>query len=583
MKKNSYVKWVVLVLLTALLMTVAACSNEPDAPAEQGAAAPVTPTQTPTQTPAQTPGQTTPAQPVDNGDIPAIMNPIGTLPIVNEPVTFTVFTGVGAGVDLTTNASTLEFQERTGVVIDWIQVPSADAATRRNLMLATGDLPDIIINSPGTAASIFHYGSLGVFRPITPYIDVYAPELQRLFAAHPDIHADLISTDGQIYAFPSIDDCFHCSIQAKMWVYMPWLDALNIPVPRTIDDFYNMLVAFRDGDPNGNGGEVIPLSFGPGSRMGSFIMNAFITTNDNRLFMDNGVVKPAFDTPQWQEGLRFLNKLYAEGLLAPESFVQDAATLRQVAEHPDYNILGTTQALWVGQFQTLDVSNQEGRWNSWRTIPPITGPEGYVSAPINPLRGFPRAVITSNLPEELMPIAVRWLDNFLTEESALLAIEGIEDLTWRRSDPGQVGIGGGPAVWERIAQHNAPANTLMGNLLPTFRSSEFRLSERADRSIIEQETLLYDETLRYLPYMVDNALPVLFWDEAESVEVTDLATAINTFVAESYARFVVGDLSLDDDWDWYIRELHVIGLDRFLELQQSAYEARLARLAEWGM
>jgi len=174
---------------------------------------------------------------------------------------------------------------------------------------------------------------------------------------------------------------------------------------------------------------------------------------------------------------------------------------------------------------------------------------------------------------------VRWLDNFMTEISTLHTIQGQEGVHWRFSDPGEVSIAGGQARWERIISPEGgflPNDMWGGQPMPNWRSHDWRLSERADRSIVEQETLLYDETMAMFPWRNDIGvlLPVLIFDEAQSAELVDIQAPINTFVTESISRFTVGDLCIEDDWEWYIRELEVMGLDRLLELNQYALDRR---------
>jgi len=578
MKKSLFVK--LLLLAVALIFVLAACDRGGEDPA------PVAPDPTPAQQQQQ---QETPAATPEPADVdfPAIMNPVGTLPIVNEPVTLTIFTGAGADIDYTTNLGVLELEERTGIHIDWIQVPTADMPTRRNLMLATGDLPDIFVNDVGSHAAVFHYASLGIFRPITNYIDEFAPEMQRMFGYHPNVRDDMVMPDGNIYAFPAVDDCFHCSMNLKLWLYEPWLEALDMATPTTPDELYAYLVAIRDGDPSGRGlNDEIPFAAALTGWDHGFntIITAWITNNQNRLIMQNGQVTAIYDTEEYRDALRFINRMYDSGLIAEESFTLDRAGLRQLAdsvvdagEDESTNRVGVMPAMWVGGTST--------EWRDWRVIPYLIGPNGHQVALYNPLRGNNRAVITSRLPEELMPVAVRFLDSLYTDEMALLMVQGIEGLNWRYSDPGEVGIHGGPAVWERIVRAPddppAPINTHIGQIFPNFRSNEFRLSERANRTIIEQETLLFDESMRMLPYRdnIENIMPILIFGEAESAELVDLQTTLDSFVVESQARFIVGDLCLDNDWDWYIRELQVMGLPRFLQLQQDAVEARNARLA----
>ena len=564
MKKSNFVKLIAIALLSVLLLGVmAACDRTPDAP---GTNQPGT-------------GVIT-QQPAGQVELPSFMNPIGTLPIVNEPRTLQVFSGAGANIDFATNLGALEMEARTGVQIDWIQVPTADAVTRRNLMLATGDLPDIFANGVGTHAAVFHYASLGIFRPITPWMD-FAPEMQRMFSYHPNVHHNMILPDGHIYGWTTLDDCFHCSMNLKLWVYRPWLDNLGLEVPRTPEELFDVLVAFRDGDPSGRGlNDEIPMAMGVlGWDHGpNTIINAWITNNQNRMILNNGQIEVIYDTPEYRDALRFLNRLYNEGLLAPESFVTDRAGLRQIADSgPDgANIVGVKPAMWVGG------TSSHWRDGQWIVIPYLIGPNGHQVANYNPLMGDNRAVITSRVSDELMPVAVRWLDNKYTDESALLMVQGIEGINWRRAEPNEIGIHGRAGTWARLPAQDPPVtNTHIGQIFPNFRSNEFRLGEVADRTIYEQETILFDQSMLMLPHRdsIENIVPPLIFNEAVSAEIVDLETTLNNLVIESQARFIVGDLCLDADWDWYIRELNVIGLPRYLTLMQNAMNERVARLA----
>jgi len=573
MKRHFFKLFPACVLLGAIaLMTACGVGNQP---AQSDA-------------PATATGQTTPAAtPLPTGEaagLPAIMNPVGTLPIVNQPVTFTVAVAQQSGFDFDNNPITEYFDRETGIHVEWIQIPQADWNTRINLMLATGDIPDIIVSGVGGAnhASIFFYAQLGLFRPITNYLE-FAPELLRMFEELPFIHADMIMPDGNIYGFPAIDDAFHTHLPQKLWINTAWLDTLGLPMPRTTEEFYDTLVAFRDGDPNQNGRPVLPFAGAAGQGHAvERLLGRFVTTDEgNRLIVENGRIVPVFNTPEWREGLRYLNRLYTSGLIAPDTFVQNRDGLRAMGDNPGYNLVGVMPGLWLGQMITIDFTDQNGRWNDFRVIPYLETPDGRRENFMRPLAGNHRAVITSTLPEELMPVAVRWLDNFMTEISTLKTIQGYQDVHWRFSDPGEVSIAGGQARWERIVSPEADrgaTETAMwaGQPMPNWRSHDWRLSERADRSIVEQETLLYDETRAMYQYRNDLniILPVLIFDEAQAAELVDIQVPINSFVLESISRFTVGDLCLDNDWDWYLRELEVMGLARLLELNQAAFDQR---------
>src|SRR5690606_16000187 len=115
----------------------------------------------------------------------------------------------------------------------------------------------------------------------------------------------------------------------KLWIYKPWLDALGLEMPTTTDELLAVYRAFKEQDPNGNGNaDEIPLmsatdtwtgaAMNRGSLdpyfMGSFLYNPgepWLVLNEE------GRVDFSANKDAWREGLKFLNQLYAEGLIAP--------------------------------------------------------------------------------------------------------------------------------------------------------------------------------------------------------------------------------------------------------------------------
>jgi putative aldouronate transport system substrate-binding protein len=62
--------------------------------------------------------------------------------------------------------------------------------------------------------------------------------------------------------------------------------------------------------------------------------------------------------------------------------------------------------------------------------------------------------------------------------------------------------------------------------------------------------------------------------EKDGQEFNDLRRTIHTFVAESIDRFIIGDLSLDTQWDSYVAQLTTIGLPRLLAIMEASQAAK---------
>ncbi len=67
-------------------------------------------------------------------------------------------------------------------------------------------------------------------------------------------------------------------------------------------------------------------------------MNSFIYDHgDKKLYLENGKVTVPYNKPEWKEGLKYLRKLYAEGLIDPQALTQDNNQLKKAGREPGYS------------------------------------------------------------------------------------------------------------------------------------------------------------------------------------------------------------------------------------------------------
>ena len=89
--------------------------------------------------------------------------------------------------------------------------------------------------------------------------------------------------------------------------------------------------------------------------------------------------------------------------------------------------------------------------------------------------------------------------------------------------------------------------------------------------------MLYKATKEnYEPYRpsVDEVMPPLAFSAEQSNEMADLKKTIEDYVDEMVARFVTGDVEVEEYWDNYIQELENMNLQRYIEIYQEAYDEK---------
>ncbi|WP_239615680.1 ABC transporter substrate-binding protein [Cohnella mopanensis] len=506
----------------------------------------------------------------------------GTYPITKEKVTLKVMVrGNPLVEDFSTNEFTKWYEEKTNVHIDWEVVPEQSMQEKLNLVLASEDYPDVIFGMNVSPAQEMIYGSQGVFLPLNDLIEKQGTQTKKLFADRPDIQEAITAPGGNIYSLPEVNECYHCSQSQKMWIYKPWLEKLNLKMPTTTEELYNVLKAFKTQDPNGNGkADEIPLSIAPKSWRSSidaFLMNSFVYNpmygTTKHLYVQDGKLDVSFTKPEWKEGLKYLNKMYSEGLIAPESFTQDDNQLIQIGENPKTVILGASTGGHQGVFTQL--LGESGRWSEYVTVPVLKGPAGVQYAPTDATSLTTGSFLITNKAKN-PEVALRWADGLYEYEHTLRSNYGRPDQEWRNATDGEVGINGQPAKWSELKSFGEVQNVNWAQTGPALRSNEFRLSA-VSKGEEDLEVILYNETKNnYEPYKPTNiaTVPPLFMTNEQATEVADLSKTVNDYVDEMLARFVIGDANIDKEWDTYVKTLDSMNLKHLLEVYQEAYDAQ---------
>lgn len=195
-----------------------------------------------------------------------------------------------------------------------------------------------------------------------------------------------------------------------MWLNQAWMKQLNLKTPTTLDELYDVLVAFRDGDPNGNNiKDEIPLLVSASSDAArvDFLFGLFGTLENNQhIRVQDGKV---IFTPQedaYYDALQWLHKLYAEGLMNQEYFTED---------YQQFLAKGNAETCVVGLVLEWYIDNiiLKSNVQNFAYLEPVTGPNGTPiwskaispNSPQGTLNGFTITKSCKN-PELL----VKWYD-----------------------------------------------------------------------------------------------------------------------------------------------------------------------------
>ncbi|GHU68512.1 sugar ABC transporter substrate-binding protein [Clostridia bacterium] len=533
------------------------------------------------------------------------VNPKGVFPIVDDPITLTIWCNLptDAAEGIEQNDATLWLEEKTNIHINWEKIGVNEAAEKlRVMMAANSGLPDVIMTSNVgsiiTTEQVFSYGAQGLLLPINDYIEEYGDAWFPAINLVPWSRAQITAPDGNIYGIAGVTDgAYHTSLYNKFYVNDNWLKALEIEPPTTIDEFYDMLVAFRDLDPNGNGiKDEVPLSGSIGKEsirttLDGFLMSAFqYSTSYEKYWLyleePNKVASGAI-TPEYQEGLRWFRKLYEEGLMDKEIFINTRESMQMLSGAADGNKLGSFSAM----FAIAGVSTDNPDIYNYVALSPLEGPNGRVAVDI-PVggAGYGTAFLithTCKNPEA----AFRLGDYLLTIGSSdqetwetMVMRYGLEGVGWQKPDADDVGLDGGPALFKILPGPIGPAgtptliNSRWYEIGPNVRpSAERNAIATADNAGYNIEQILFDETKDYYePFRTKKTLPILVFDAEDIEALMDIQVNIQNYGQEALAQFVTGELDIDKDWDAYVATMYDLGLQTLIDINQKTLDNFLA-------
>ena len=388
----------------------------------------------------------------------ALVTPPGEFPVVREPVTLTVFAGVRPAIpDIETNLFTQMYEEMTNVHIDWEAVPFPQMVEKANVLLASGTYPEVMMNRNFTKAQLMLYGPQGVFQSLNGLIEEHGYWIKESFREVEYARPGITAPDGNIYALPTIDECYHCAYSQKYWIYRPWLEKLGLAMPETTDQLYSVLQAIKGRDPNGNGrADEVALTGAINDWHADpyeYLMNPFIYNDETFLLLDGGRVQFVANTPQWRQGLTFIKRLYDEGLIAEESFTQTSAQLRQLGENPGAVLIGSFTGGHLGLI--ADLRAEHGRYRDYVVVPPLRGPSGVRQTPRYAFASNPHLAITDKAknPE----VVVRWADWFYSFEGSVSLNDGPKDVGWVVPEAGELSYTGTQGLFRPLHKYRPVA------------------------------------------------------------------------------------------------------------------------------
>ena len=200
-----------------------------------------------------------------------------------------------------------EFGSKYNANVEFVSVPRSQEVQQLNVLMAAGEAPDIVFSYDYT--TMYNFNKNGGLSDLTEYVDK-AENLKKLLG---DDVLNYGKVDGKQALIPA-----RRIITGRMGQLMrkDWLDKLGMKAPTTKEEFYNVLKAFKEKDPGNVGDKLIPWAISASTPYFTDLLYSFAEWDQ----MDEAetAVTPWPMKPGFKEGVRFMNKLYNEGLISTD-------------------------------------------------------------------------------------------------------------------------------------------------------------------------------------------------------------------------------------------------------------------------
>ncbi|WP_078544672.1 extracellular solute-binding protein [Litchfieldia alkalitelluris] len=314
------------------------------------------------------------------------------------------------------NPVLLELEKRTNTDLDITWVSGPDYIDRLNVVLSSGDLPDLIKIDDVTNPVFQQLVEQGAFWDLTPYVEEYENLMN-----YPEVIWKNTSIDGKNFVIPvarPLDGFVTPSIRKD------WLDELGLEVPQTTDELYEVLKAFKENKPDGE-----DPTYGYTMRADYWLQSVFTGARDKWKEVDGELVDVTLE-PEMREALLYKHKLYNEGLIPPDYAVMKETQFWDLATGGRAGLTAETiEATWRW---TYDQWKRESSVD-WLPLTALSAPnrEPYAEQ----FRGYIGCIaIPKSVPEEKMKKILSLVDYGASEEGGTLTLYGIEGTHYNEED-----------------------------------------------------------------------------------------------------------------------------------------------------
>lgn len=460
-------------------------------------------------------------------------------------------------------------EEYTGVPVEYISCSMESAATEFNLMIASGSSYDIL-----SSAATYYNGGVaagvrdGVLLDLTDLMAEYVPDYYKEFVTN-DKWVKYATTDdetiGAIYSFNAVE----LGLSEGNFIRQDWLDDLGLDTPITVDDYHDVLTAFKS---NYNISDPFMLS----ANLASDLSYAFGSGNFNvddasnlSFYLEDGKVVCCFTSDNYKEYIGTLAQWFKEGLIGGDFFNRSS----EMADSANTSVvLGGQAGIWTTVMNNLEDYPKQAADPNFKCAA-LADALGNDSKKLTFYDDDPGSAGNASISADSdnWELALNWLNFWSTEQGLMLARYGVEGVSYTMEN--------GEPVYTDVIYNNPDGFIFQlarimycAASVPTFGDPRIIRDNVYSDNVIAC-TEVWESAYGSSESNISDAVTMT---TEESDTFYGKYTDIGTYAQTELLRFVVGENSMDE-WDTFVDTCKSMGIDDCVEIYQAAYDRYEAR------
>lgn len=462
-----------------------------------------------------------------------------------------------------------KLEELANVEVEWQIYPSATWEDKKNLILSSGDLPDVFYMNAVNSNDVTKYASQGMFIDLTELIEQYAPNVKAAFDQMPSFKNICANPDdGKIYVIGRAVERQTQDTPALMYINKKWLDQLGMDIPKNVDEYYEALKAFKENDMNGNGdaGDELPFVFHYSATVpdmaysyhtlfGSFGYVDFSGKLGSHFIEDeDSAIIYVAETEEYKNAIAFFHKFVQEGLWDSEGFTTQDTSVMNAKGNNDPEIVGSFMA-FDSTFVLPDKYQAD-----YVILPPLAGPDGTKvwlrHGGSNRNVNGTQFVMTSHAKGKEEAI-MRWLNAHFEPEISAQLFLGPIGTNLEKTENGMLDYIDTPdgMSYSEFRYGNAPVHVPCKIAANEWGTLVEVMDEDINKLTVSNGV--------YKPYQTQSSL-FLLPNQEESKYLTSGGKDIDDYVNKMQVKWLT-EGSIEEEWDTYLQQLQTLGLEKYKE------------------